>query len=73
VSELEYEISQSEADAVEVRMNSGTATVHDAANARAEMSAKYGALQDTNFQLLRARIALLRSAGELESWVEQGK
>jgi len=73
VSELEYEISQSEADAVEVRMNSGTATVHDAANARAEMSAKYGALQDANFQLLRARVALLRSAGELESWVEQGK
>jgi len=73
VSELEYEISQSEADAIEVRMNSGTATVHDAANARAEMSAKYGALEDANFQLLRARIALLRSAGELESWVEQGK
>ncbi len=73
VSELEYEISRSEADAIEVRMNSGTATVHDAANARAEMSAKYGALQDANFQLLRARVALLRSAGELESWVEQGK
>lgn len=73
VSELEYEIAQSDADAVEVRMNAGTATVHDAANARAEMSAKYSALQDANFQLLRARVALLRATGELEAWVDQGR
>jgi outer membrane protein TolC len=73
VSELEYEIAKSDADAVEIRMNSGNATVHDAANARIQMAEKFTALQDANFQLLRARIGLLRATGELESWVNQAK
>jgi hypothetical protein len=30
-------------------------------------------LHNTNFELLRARIALLRASGEMESWVQQGK
>ena len=73
VSQLEYELAQSNVEAVEVRMNSGTATVHDAANARTEMSEKYNALQDAKFELLRTRVSLLRAMGELESWVQQGK
>jgi outer membrane protein len=73
VSELEYEIAKSDADAVEIRMNSGNATVHDSANARTQMAEKFTALQDANFQLLRARIGLLRATGELESWVNQAK
>jgi outer membrane protein len=73
VSELEYEISKSDADAVDIRMNSGNATVHDSANAHTQMAEKYSALQDANFQLLRARIGLLRANGELESWVNQAK
>ena len=73
VAELEYEIAKSDVDAVEIRMNSGNATVHDAANARIQSAAKYDALQDADFQLLRARIGLLRVTGELESWVEQSK
>lgn len=73
VSELEYEIAKSDADAVEIRMTSGNATVHDAAGARIQLAEKYTALQDANFQLLRARVSLLRATGELESWVEQTK
>ena len=73
VSELEYEIAQSNVDSTNERVNSGTATVHDAANAHTEMYEKYNALQDSNFELLRARIGLLRATGELESWIEQGK
>jgi outer membrane protein TolC len=73
VSELEYEISQSNVDAVQIRMNSGTATIDEGALARADMSEKYDALQDVNFELLRARISLLRATGELQSWVDQGK
>jgi outer membrane protein TolC len=73
VSELEYEIAKSDGDAVEIKMNAGTASVHDAANARTEMTEKYSALQDANFQLLRARIGLLRATGELESWAVQTK
>lgn len=73
VSELEYEIAQSNVDAVQIRMNSGTATINEGANARAELSEKYNALEDANFELLRARISLMRVTGELESWVDQGK
>jgi outer membrane protein TolC len=73
VSELEYGIAKSEADAIEIRMNAGTASVHDAANARTELTEKYGALQDANFQLLRARIGLLRATGELEAWTGLAK
>jgi len=73
VAELEYEIAKSDVDSVDIRMNSGNATVHDAANARVQMAAKYNALQDADFQLLRARIALMRMTGELEGWAEQTK
>lgn len=72
VSELEYELAQSNAQAAEVRVNSGTATVHDAADARTQMFEKYNALEDANFELLRAQIGLLRATGELQSWVEKG-
>jgi len=73
VSELEYEIAKSEVDAVQIRMNSGNATVHDSANARLQLAEKYNALQDANFQLQRARIGLLRTTGGLEKWVEQSR
>ncbi len=73
VAELEYRLAQSNIESVTVRMNSGTATIHDAADARMEASEKYNALQNANFELLRARIALLRASGEMESWVQQGK
>ncbi|HEV2696568.1 MAG TPA: TolC family protein [Terriglobales bacterium] len=73
VSELEYEIAKSEVDAVQIRMNSGNATVHDSANARLQLAEKYNALQDADFQLQRARIGLLRTTGGLETWVEQSR
>lgn len=73
VSQLEYEIAQSNVEAVDIKIKSGTATVNEEAQARAELSEKYNALQDSNFDLLRARISLLRMTGELESWVDQGK
>ena len=69
VSELEFELSKSSFDEVEVRMNFGGATVHDEANARTDMSEKYNQLQDSEFELVRARLALLRATGGLESWV----
>ena len=73
VSELEYEIAQSNVETIQVRMNAGTATVRDGAGAQTEMSEKYSALEDANFELLRARIGLLRATGALGSWAEQGK
>jgi outer membrane protein TolC len=69
VSDLEYQLSKSSFDEIEVRMNSGGASVHDEANARADMSEKYNQLQDADFELVRARLALMRSTGDLAAWV----
>jgi len=71
VSELEYELSQSNANAVDIRMNSGTANLHDQADAQTDLAEKFNSLQDAKFQLMRARIGLLRATGELESWAQQ--
>lgn len=73
VSDLEYQIAKSTLDNVQVRLTSGGATVLDDANARTEVSEKYNALQDADFQLVRARIGLLRANGDLEKWLDQGK
>jgi outer membrane protein TolC len=73
VSELEYEIAQSNVEAMQIKIKSGTATLNEGDQARADVSAKYNALQDANFELVRARVELLRITGELQSWVDQGK
>jgi outer membrane protein TolC len=69
VSDLEYQLAKSNFDEIEVRMNSGGATVHDEANARADMSEKYNQLQDADFELVRARLALMRATGDLAAWI----
>jgi outer membrane protein TolC len=71
VSQLEYELAQSNVNAVEIRMNSGSAGIHDQADARTDLAEKFNSLEDAKFQLLRARIGLLRATGELESWAQQ--
>ena len=73
VSELEYEIAQSNIEAMQIKIKSGTATLNEGDQARADLSAKYNALQDANFELVRARVGLLRATGELQSWLDQGK
>jgi outer membrane protein TolC len=73
VSDLEFEIAKSNVDAIEVRLNAGSATIPDAANARTEMFEKYNAAQNADFALLRARIGLLRLTGDLESWAKNGQ
>ena len=73
VSQLEYELAKSNFDQIEVRTSSGGATIHDRANARAEVSEKFNQLQDADFELSRARLALLRMTGDLEAWVGVSK
>jgi len=71
VSQLEYELAQSNMNAVEIRVSSGMANIHDQADAQIDVAEKFNSLEDAKFQLLRARIALLRATGELETWTEQ--
>jgi len=68
VAELEYEIAQKNVDAVQTRMNSATANLHDLDNVRSQASERFIALQDVTFELERSQVSLLRATGNLESW-----
>ena len=68
VAQLEYEIAQKSLAAVQTRMDEGTSTIHDLADARSQVSERFIALQDVTFELERAQLGLLRSTGDLEKW-----
>ncbi|MCU1304676.1 MAG: TolC family protein [Candidatus Sulfotelmatobacter sp.] len=68
VAELEYEIAQKNIDAVQTRMNSGAANLHDLDSARSQASERFIALQDVTFELERSEVSLLRASGDLEQW-----
>jgi hypothetical protein len=53
-------------------MDAGTATLKDLADSRGQVTERYITLQDTTFELQRARVGLLRSTGELEKWINGG-
>ncbi len=69
VADLEYQIAESGLQAAQIRMNSGSATIHDAEDARVLVTERFNSLQDADFELERARIGLLRVAGDLPGWV----
>lgn len=73
VADLEYQVAKSNLDAVEIRVDSGTATLHDEDEARNQMNERYDTLQDTTFELERAHITLLRATGDLSSWLGLSK
>ena len=68
VAELEYEIAQKNVDAVQTRMNAGTANLHDLDDARSQASERFIGLQDVTFELERSQVELMRSTGDLEHW-----
>jgi outer membrane protein TolC len=72
VAQLEYEIAQSNLDSLQTRIDSGNAPIKDLGEARAQASEPYLTVQDTTFELQRARVGLLRSTGELEQWINGG-
>ncbi|HYA25534.1 MAG TPA: TolC family protein [Terriglobales bacterium] len=73
VAQLEYEVAKSSLDAIQIRVDAGTATLHEEDEARNQANERYVALQDTRFELQRARIALLRATGDLSSWLGLSK
>ena len=73
VAQLEYEMAQSELEAVEIRLKAETGTLRDEQDARSKVEQTYDALIDANFALDKARVQLLRSTGELEQWARSGK
>jgi len=73
VADLEYQVTQSGFEAAQTRIDAGTATLHDLADARTQADERFLALQDATFELERARINLLRSTGDLEKWALGGQ
>jgi outer membrane protein TolC len=69
VADLEYQLAQSNLQSVQVRMTNSNVTIHDLEDARTESNQRYTTLQDANFALEKARIALLRVTGQLSSWL----
>jgi outer membrane protein TolC len=73
VADLQYQIAQSNLEAMQTRLDTGNVTWHDAEDARQQADQRYNALQDANFDLERSRVALLRATGGLESWIAISK
>ncbi len=73
VVDLEYQIAQSNLEATRVRVDAGTATLHDEDDARGLASERYAVLQNAKLELEQARIALLRETGDLAAWAGVGK
>jgi outer membrane protein TolC len=73
VADLEYQVAQSNLEASQVRMDAGTATLHDVEDARSQANERYNTLQDSSFELQKARITLLRATDELATWAGVGK
>jgi outer membrane protein TolC len=68
VAQLELEIAQKNQDAVQTRLDNGAANLHDLDDARTQVSERFIALQDVNFNLECSQLGLLRSTGDLEKW-----
>ena len=69
VAQLEYEVAQNTLNAVQTRLEAGSAvTLHDLDDARAQASERFIALQDVLFALERSQVGLMRATGDLEKW-----
>jgi outer membrane protein TolC len=87
VAQLEYELAQSEAQATQIRAESGATTTvnlnqpsaptavtaREVATARIQAGDKYAQFLDTTLEYDKARLQLLRAIGELENWVGTAK
>jgi outer membrane protein TolC len=68
VARLEYQLARADVDAMETKVQAGSATLRDEANARLAEGQKYSAYLDATYLLQQAQMQLLRSTGDLEKW-----
>ena len=73
VAKLEHQLALSDVDAIQARIEAGSATLRDQENARAAEHDKYTAYLDASFNLQKAELQLLRATGELQSWAMAAK
>jgi outer membrane protein TolC len=72
VAQLEYQLTLASVEAAETRLNAGTGTMHELADARVQASERYLQFQDADFEYQRIRMNLLRATGDLEKWALPG-
>ena len=73
VAKLEYQLAQSDVEAMQAKVQAGSATPTDQENARAAEHDKYAAYLDASFNLQKAELQLLRATGELQGWAMSAK
>ncbi|MCI0352131.1 MAG: TolC family protein, partial [Acidobacteriales bacterium] len=73
VARLEHQLAQSDVEAVQARIDAGSASFKDLESARLGEQQRYISMLDVGFELDKARMQLLRSTGELEKWALAGK
>jgi outer membrane protein len=71
VAKLEYELAQTDTEAVLARVRTGEANLRDQENARTAEDQKYAAYLDAAYDVQKAELQLLRATGELENWALQ--
>jgi outer membrane protein TolC len=73
VARLEWELAQSDLDAVAAKLQTGDANLRDQENARMAVTDKYASYIDAAFEYDKARLQLMSATGELTAWAAQGK
>ncbi|HEX6466811.1 MAG TPA: TolC family protein, partial [Terriglobales bacterium] len=68
VAQLEYQLARADTEAVQVRVESGTANLRDQEQTRLAENDKYAALLDATYELEKGQMQLLRATGEIEKW-----
>ena len=68
VAQLEHQLAQSDIEATHAKIESGAATLKDEENARVAEHERYTSYLNSNFELDRAQIQLMRQIGQLETW-----
>lgn len=68
VAQLEHQLSQADIEAAHAKIESGAASIKDEENARVAEHERYTAYLNSNFELDRAEIQLMRQTGQLEGW-----
>ena len=68
VAKLEWEVSQGDLDAVKGKMQTGSANTRDEQIAELDTDDKHAGYLDSEFELSRTELQLLRLTGELENW-----
>jgi outer membrane protein TolC len=71
VAQLQYQVAQSGLEAAQIRIDAGTATLHELADARSQANEQFLTFQDADFEYQRGRLSLLRATGDLEKWALQ--